>query len=630
MKPTWEKPKTTKLYLHAPYAHRIVMMHPEAKITNLALKGDRHTRGDACGVHLLVGKNEPTALDYRETYFDAPRDGLPFFTVNGMDPENGCKVSMSAFSDKEQEPLTYVRITVENAENHIVRGSIGILPREVYNGDQYLTGIFDTGYESYQPNVNQWYLQRILRFNETAPLCADAVDASVRILAAEHFNVHWVSREEQTHRFRAHDYFACDYTLDAGKKITLDFVFSAKKIAGTVPSYDIAKTMMTAFWQERLSHVTKMPKSDSPRIRDMYLANITQCMQMISTYMDAEGTYVRQGDAGRFLWIWEGIHVLKCLALVGLTEYARPAYDTYCSWVNLGEERHGKIVYKHVAWDNSEGALIMGIAEHLKIVDDRDLYLHYRPYLMALLEYVETRRHADPEQKYPGLYPAGQASDWGEIGYHWTYTDAFVLRGIRSYLQICEKYNAEETEVVRAIEADYTKAIQRIADDIYRGHENDESFMMAHIVGVPFEDSYNHCFYTDGAPILNILGVVMTPESRMFEQMENFYRENGLFEHGLAGRITNATDSGTYAYGDCYYVGLAEIEWIYPWMARGEWEKADDMTEAMLRYSVTPEYNVSERYCSIDPWYVPWQPNGSGSARLCMFLLDYFDQKANA
>ena len=72
MKPTWEKPKTTKVYLQAPGANRILMMHPDAQVTNLALKNEgRHTRQDACGVHLLAGKNEPQALDFHLTRFDA-------------------------------------------------------------------------------------------------------------------------------------------------------------------------------------------------------------------------------------------------------------------------------------------------------------------------------------------------------------------------------------------------------------------------------------------------------------------------------------------------------------------------------------------------------------------------------
>ncbi|MBO5670539.1 MAG: hypothetical protein J6S41_03235, partial [Clostridia bacterium] len=254
----------------------------------------------------------------------------------------------------------------------------------------------------------------------------------------------------------------------------------------------------------------------------------------------------------------------------------------------------------------------------------------FRPYMMALLDYIDRRRNSDPNGKYPGLYPAGQASDWGEIGYHWTFTDAFVLRSVKSYLQVCEKYGAEETARVRAIDEDYSARLGKLVSDLYRGHENDEAFILPHIAGLDFEDSWNHCFYTDGAPFLNLVGIAMDPCSRMFEQMEEFYRRNGLFEHDLAGRITNATDYGTYAYGDCYYTGISEICWIYPWMKRGEWDKADAMTDAMLRYNVTTEYIVSERYCSIDPWYVPWQPNGSGSGRLCMFLLDYFDNKAKA
>ena len=633
MKPTWEKPKTTKVYLHAPGSNRILMLQPEGKITNLALKNEgRHTRQDACGVHMIAGLENPTALDYRLTRYDTVKDGLPFYTVLGEDPENGAKLSMAAFATNDANPLTYVRITVANDENYTLNGRVGLLPREARNGDQYLTGILDTGYEAYQPNFNQWLLQRIVRFSECscAPMTACSTGgAALRILSADGCDVHWISREEQPHRFRAQDYFACDYSLIAGTSLSIDFVFCASPIKGELKSYDDAKACMTAFWQERLSHVKVMPKTDIPRIREMFLQNVTQCMQMVAQYDGMEGLVVRQGDVGRYLWIWEAVHVLKCLALVGLTEYG-DIYNTYCSWMTMEGEKRGKLNYRYVGWDNAEGALLMGLAEHLKIVNDREQYLHYRPYMMALLDYIDARRNSDPDGKYPGLYPAGQASDWGEIGYHWTFTDAYVLRSIKSYVQVCEKYGAEETARVRAIDEDYSARLGKLVSDLYAGHENDEEFILPHIAGLDFEDSWNHCFYTDGAPFLNLVGIAMDPCSRMFEQMEAFYRKNGLFEHNLAGRITNATDFGVYAYGDCYYTGIAEICWIYPWMKRGEWDKADAMTDAMLRYNVTTEYIVSERYCSIDPWYVPWQPNGSGSGRLCMFLLDYFDNKAKA
>ena len=55
MKQTWKKPRTSRVYLHGPGANRIVMLHPDFKITDLELrmKGG-HTRQDACGVHLLA------------------------------------------------------------------------------------------------------------------------------------------------------------------------------------------------------------------------------------------------------------------------------------------------------------------------------------------------------------------------------------------------------------------------------------------------------------------------------------------------------------------------------------------------------------------------------------------------
>ena len=72
---------------------------------------------------------------------------------------------------------------------------------------------------------------------------------------------------------------------------------------------------------------------------------------------------------------------------------------------------------------------------------------------------------------------------------------------------------------------------------------------------------------------------------------------------------------------------MGEVNWIEAWLARGEKEKAEKYVRGVLRYNVTPEFIVSERYCSADPWFTPWQPNASGSGRLCHLLLDYYGEK---
>ena len=59
----------------------------------------------------------------------------------------------------------------------------------------------------------------------------------------------------------------------------------------------------------------------------------------------------------------------------------------------------------------------------------------------------------------------------------------------------------------------------------------------------------------------------------------------------------------------------------------GETEKADKYANGILRYGVTPEFMVSERYSSVDPWFTPWQPNASGAGRLDHFLLNYYGER---
>ena len=80
-------------------------------------------------------------------------------------------------------------------------------------------------------------------------------------------------------------------------------------------------------------------------------------------------------------------------------------------------------------------------------------------------------------------------------------------------------------------------------------------------------------------------------------------------------------------YGDVWYTMQSETYWLKSWIATGETDKARETLDAMLTYGMTEEMIVAERYCSINPWYSPWQPNGSGSARMIEMLLAFFGEK---
>ena len=54
----------------------------------------------------------------------------------------------------------------------------------------------------------------------------------------------------------------------------------------------------------------------------------------------------------------------------------------------------------------------------------------------------------------------------------------------------------------------------------------------------------------------------------------------------------------------------------------GRRDLACQALDALLAYSVTAEGYVGERIHEKTPWFYPWSPNASGSARILKMLLD--------
>ncbi|MGN1345539.1 MAG: hypothetical protein ACI4V1_02035, partial [Eubacteriales bacterium] len=632
--PVWEPPKTSRVYLHPLHSERLISFYPDLKITDLDLcEIPYHYNQKGFGVHLLAG-SEPGDCDMEKTIWKKPENGLPVYTVYNTDPENGCALTVTAFCDTARVPLTYCEVTVTNTNNYRVDGTLGLLPRFA-ELDHYLTGLHDTGYEPYNPNVGQWYLcwQNPFAPTETDGLTAVCADGYgwMRILETEHLAVRWVSRKEQLHRFRAHDYYRLDYTLPAGGTAAVRFVLRRGDMVPVKP-YGEALAETTAFWRAIQAKVTLLPADEGKITEDMFRQNLTVMLQMLQHYektKDPDFVFARQGDVGRFIWVWEAAHFLTVLDRVGLSEYVTDAYRMFFdNWQLQEGDEAGKLANPWVNWDNTNGSAIWGTCYHLLTRKDPALFEEFRPKLNLALQYIQYRRSLAREGEVQGLFSSGCASDWGEVGQHWTYTDAVNVYGLSYMVKCYEQFGASEAGYVREVYEDHRDVVMSVLRKFEAEHAGEKSYNMPHILGVPFEESYNHCFYTDGCPYLVKLGI-LDPNTELFEQMERFYREIGFLddEHGLAGRMTNDACGADGLYGNVYYTGVAEVMWLEAWMRRGERDKVDRYARGMLRYNVTPEFIVSERYSSVDPWFTPWQPNASGAGRLCQFLLDYCGEK---
>ena len=64
------------------------------------------------------------------------------------------------------------------------------------------------------------------------------------------------------------------------------------------------------------------------------------------------------------------------------------------------------------------------------------------------------------------------------------------------------------------------------------------------------------------------------------------------------------------------------MQWMAAWMRAGRFDLAEQALDATLRFSVSSEYIVGERYHDANPWYFPWSPNASGSGRIIRMLFD--------
>lgn len=621
--PLWESPKTSRVYLHAPGARRLVLLQPDFKITSLRNHNlFSFAKQESAGVIVLVGRDDPLPLDFEKTVFDTPKDGFPIYTMRNTEPQNGCEIQMTAFATSDEHPISYQRLTLTNRSLSSVQGSIGLMLRAAASGAQALTALSSSGYCRYAPNPRAWFMQREIGITQvTQAKCkCEGGKGFLQILSTENADVHFVSHEEPR-RFSANDYFACDYTLSAGETMTVDFTFSDAQLPRKPLSFEAAERVFYAYWGTLLGGLTAYPNTDAPVYCDLFLQNVTQCLQMLSKYDDSSLLVARQGDVSHYVFLCDAVVLLHALDRLGFHKLTASAYRVFLPWVSFEKETLGQITYPYVAWENAVGALMWGLSEHLLMCDDAKRFKEYYPYLRNMLKYIDSHRISDEDSAYVGLFAASESAESGV--HHWVFTDAYFVRAIESMHRAMEHFGIGHLPTVERILRRYRRAVLACRDALYQGHENDDAYLLPHITSLSEEQALAYSFASDGAPYLTRLGF-MDIHSEMFEQMERFFIKNDLFDHGLSGKMLAIAEESVGMDGDIFVTGAPDYHWIYAWMERGEDDKVRSAIDALYRYHFSREYIPSERYCPADPWYTPWQPNGSASARLLEFMLDYY------
>ncbi|MBQ9117311.1 MAG: hypothetical protein IJY04_09830 [Clostridia bacterium] len=624
-KEKWDRPYTNKLYLHPPLAERIALLCPDLKILDLALKDDgTHVGQEGIGILFLHGK-ELEGFERDGTSFREVVGGLPIYEAHARAE---CDVSVEAFCNFERNPTVFFKVTLSNSSENEICDRIAIMPRS--GRETYMLNQHQEGYNPYRPNYKNWFMLKRTWRELDGGVAAD--DRGLLRLKSDDIEIRWMTDSENGHRFAAADCFCVNYRVKPGESAIVYGALRASTDRDPIADFDYEAERIKAEegWLRINDGIRIAPDTDDEAYLVPFRHLAIQLTQMLARYEGSELVSVRQGDIGRFVWPYEGAQVVVCLDRLGFSSYTADACRGFCKrWFTKEGEDRGKIK-SNAGWDNFTGSVIFAISEHILSTGSREELREFAPYLVAMRDWIQKMRDLPREMGYKGIFPVGKGSDWSDHAQFWTFTDSHNAMALRSMALMLERFEHPEASKTREIYENYRVVLENIRDEIYRGHEEDEAFILPHELGVAFEDSETYSYYTDGAPYLLYTGFI-EPGSRMHKQMEEFFRRRGQFEKGLTGRMTSCSSMWDEAffggYGDVWYTMQSETYWVKAWIECGEYEKAFETMNAMMRYGMTREYVVSERYCSIEPWYSPWQPNGSGSARMIEMMLNYFGER---
>ena len=624
---TWQRPRTTKIYLHPPYAERLQILWPDFKITNSDIvDSDKHIREHGNGFIVLRGE-DMEQVDYKETVFAPVSGGLPIYKVIS---KGDIELTLEAFSNFERNSTIFARITAKNTKHLPVSDCIGILPRT--GCESYMMNEHDTGYTPYYPNVKNWYMLK-RTWNGEATVASDDEGTTIRLQNLDGFAAQWVKDGRTRIKFEASDFFKLNFALNAGETASVELSFQAY---GDAPAFDFEaeKAATTTAWKEIHNKIKVFPDTDVALYQNAFLHQVTQCMQMLCHYRGSDLVVPRQGDIGRFIWPGEADMVVMMLEHVGLAEYTIGVYDYFFKrWLQEGGEDDGRICSNHQQWGRMNGSVLKMIAHRLLTTKSQDEFEYFRPYMIRIHDWIRRERQkssTDGISIVQGLFPVGKGCDWDDRAQFWISTDATNVDSILSFADVLDYFHDPLAEEVRKDGEAYLNILKGIFADMYAGHENDEEFVVQHMLGVSFEDSERYPHASMAANLVRF-GVV-DPYSPVFDQMERFYVRTGRHhETGLLGIMTSCTsvcDEGYFGgYGDVYYTLQYENHWTTAWKMRGDDEKIKKSVLACLQYGMTTEFVTAERYCSTEPWYSPWQPNASGSAVLADMILRMCGEK---
>ena len=344
--------------------------------------------------------------------------------------------------------------------------------------------------------------------------------------------------------------------------------------------------------------------------------------QLTIQFPGKSGLVPTQGSNSQYhyVWMWEAMFMMKPLVRTGHDVEVRRVLDYILSFQDRFAPEgqfhslDGAIGSNAICWANSTGCALLLAADYCRYSQDRDFLNKNRTALERAASWIlgeiqTTRKLGDRgknEGKY-GIMPFARGCD-GTIGYNLTLTDGYTWAGLDRITKLITQTRHCKGDQMR-------KDVDLYREDILAAlnHTTDERGFVRHqletnepgeLLSYEFESS-------DGVHQLVYCGVV-SPKLDWFRTYLDIYERE----------LTNDCFFSPFD-ADNMYLGTGELDAQIIYYLTGQWKKAFMAVQTILLYGMTEETHLlMERYRLNDPYYLPFQPNGSQTGRLLDMMLN--------
>ncbi len=605
-KSSWQRPRTTRRYLHPPRAERMFTLWAEGKIlfgeNEKGVDAGSYAALESVAVWLFHSRNAAkycTPFKYDEVTNIQPADGTPVHAV--QHEYGGFDVTLEAFCNITRKPTCFFQVRVKNNAPYRAKHAVGLAVRR--GKEKSLAFGSPDGYISYDPELSD-FLRHVPTFSVQNGILRDGeyfltYDESIATYDAEK-GVLWLS-----------------LSLDAGEELVATFSLAKGEVCAF--DYEDEKKKAVTFWHGELTKLNKLPngiRNHPDRVRTVQ--NLTvQILQNFCYFKGEEELVLRQGGLQRLIWPWDAKPALEALGAIGdYDAYLDEVISFYFDKMQLPD---GEIDTVGEHWASVTVCSLYSLATRCMQKSDPLYWKRYRDKAFLTFAWVKAQRRAPREaDAVAGIFPPKRGCDNPTVFQHWTNTDVWALFALKQLAVAAEHFGDAEAQAVWQEYRDYRARVQEIFSRFVKEAEGSDELR------IPLTPSGNDKPFLDNFHPYLLQGVFayeVIDEPALLYKARNWLVNHGLAQNGLHARQP-------YRDGNMhiFYTTVSDSYWYRIYRKLGERERARETFEAMQKYSMTDEYYMIERYADNDPYYVPWSPNASANGRFILMMLDHYKE----